>query len=92
MWQDVRGWNRLPPYPKSAFTSHGQRSGVCRESPLWVLYHLYGFDLSVDLVYDVMHIMGLNNFKTYIKNLFTWIGDNINKQRTVSKMCTIVEE
>ena len=92
MWQDVCGWNRLPPYPKSTFTSHGQRTGVCGESPLWVLYHLYRFDLSVDLVYDVMHIMGLNIFKTYIKNLFTWIGDDINKQTRVSKMCTAVEE
>ena len=60
LWLDVRGWNRLPPHPKSAFTIHRQKIGVCGESPLWKLYHLYGLDPSLDLVYDVMHIMGLN--------------------------------
>jgi hypothetical protein len=31
-------------------------SGVTDESKLWCLYHLYKFDLSCDLMFDVMHI------------------------------------
>ena len=34
LWLDVRGWNRLPPHPKSAFIVHGQKIGVCGESPI----------------------------------------------------------
>lgn len=38
-------------------------------SKLWRLYYLYGFDLSLDLVYDVMHILPLCIFKKYILKL-----------------------
>jgi hypothetical protein len=33
------------------------------------VYNLYGFDLSLDLVYDFMHILPLFIFKKYIANL-----------------------
>jgi hypothetical protein len=36
-------------------------SGVIGESKLWHLYHLYKFDLSRDLVFDVMHIAGMTH-------------------------------
>ncbi len=30
------------------------------------MYHLYGFDISLDLVQDVMHILSLNILKKYV--------------------------
>jgi hypothetical protein len=30
------------------------------------MYHLYGFDISLDLVHDVMHILSLNILKKYV--------------------------
>lgn len=38
-------------------------------SKLWRLYFLYGFDLSLDLVYDTMHILPLNIFKSFVEHL-----------------------
>ena len=38
-------------------------------SKLWRLHFLYGFDLSLDLVYDAMHILPLNLFKTFVEHL-----------------------
>jgi hypothetical protein len=38
-------------------------------SKLWRLYYLYEFDLSLDLVYDVMHILPLCLFKKYVCRL-----------------------
>lgn len=49
------------------------------ESKLWHLYHLYRFDLSKDLVFDVMHIMGLNLFKNYTIIFFEDIGKHERK-------------
>lgn len=49
---------------------YGMDTCIAGESPLWRLYHMYRFDLSLDLVFDVMHIGGLNIFKSYIANLF----------------------
>jgi hypothetical protein len=46
---------------------YGMDMGVSSVSPLWSLYHLHRFNLSLDLVLDVMHIGGLNIFKTYNK-------------------------
>ncbi|MCO5554355.1 hypothetical protein L7F22_007884 [Adiantum nelumboides] len=37
--------------------------GLAGESVLWRLYHLYAFDISKDLVFDVMHILSLNLFQ-----------------------------
>jgi hypothetical protein len=30
------------------------------------MYHVYGFDISLDLVHDVMHILSLNILKKYV--------------------------
>jgi hypothetical protein len=38
-------------------------------SKLWRLYFLYGFDISLDLVYDSMHILPLNIFKSFVEHL-----------------------
>jgi hypothetical protein len=43
------------------------------ESSLWRLYHLYGFNLLSDLVFDVMHICGINILKSYIHKFFRWV-------------------
>lgn len=42
-------------------------------------------------VFDIMHIIGLNIFKTYIKKLFVSIGDDANKIEKVVKMSDVVE-
>ena len=46
-------------------------------SKLWRLYDMYGFDLSLDLVYDSMHILPLNLFKNFVEQL-------MNEGRAVS--------
>ncbi len=35
-------------------------------SMLWCMYHLHGFDISLDLVHDVMHILSLTILKKYV--------------------------
>ena len=44
-------------------------AGLSRESVLWRLYYAYGFDISKDLVYDVMHVLSLNLFQKYVKKM-----------------------
>lgn len=44
-------------------------AGLSGESVIWRLYELYSFNLSTDLVYDVMHILSLNLFKKFISSL-----------------------
>lgn len=46
-------------------------AGLSGISILWKLFHLYGFDISKDLVYDVMHILSLNLFQKYIRKLIS---------------------
>ncbi|MCO5579010.1 hypothetical protein L7F22_032861 [Adiantum nelumboides] len=56
-------------------TSQSQRddilknAGLSGKSSLWRLNDLYGFDLSLDLVYDTMHILSLNIFQKHISLL-----------------------
>ena len=66
LFQGVREWNVHSDEPKER-DRRSRVSGVSGESKLWRLYHLYGFDLSKDMVFDVMHIMGLNLFKNFTK-------------------------
>lgn len=66
-------------------------SGIAGESPLWRFYHLYGFDMSLDVVFDVMHVAGLNIFKNYNIVLFKEI-ELQNCTRDVEKICDIVEK
>jgi hypothetical protein len=73
-------------------TKHGQATGISGESSLWRFYHLYRFDPSLDLVYDVMHLGRLNIFKTYIQKLCAWIGEDVEKRKKVQKMCDVVEQ
>ena len=35
------------------------------------MFHLYDFDISLDLVFDAIHITNLNLFKKYTKKLFS---------------------
>ncbi|KAL3692486.1 hypothetical protein R1sor_006137 [Riccia sorocarpa] len=46
-----------------------QRTGVTRDSQVWKLYDLYGFDPSQDLTYDAMHVLALSMFKKYTELL-----------------------
>ncbi|MCO5552692.1 hypothetical protein L7F22_006209 [Adiantum nelumboides] len=46
-----------------------KKAGLSGKSILWRLSDLYGFDVSLDCVYDVMHILSLNLFKKYILHL-----------------------
>ena len=51
-----------------------RETGISGESILWKLFHLYDFDHSNDLVFDLMHIAGLNLFKHYTSKLLTkWL-------------------
>ncbi|KAL3690508.1 hypothetical protein R1sor_016817 [Riccia sorocarpa] len=48
---------------------HIQATGVCARSPSWRLWFLYGFNPSVDLTYDAMHVIALSMFKKYTELL-----------------------
>ncbi|KAL3697728.1 hypothetical protein R1sor_011804 [Riccia sorocarpa] len=46
-----------------------QRTGVVADSNVWKLYDLYGFNPSLDLTYDAMHVLALSMFKKYTELL-----------------------
>jgi hypothetical protein len=54
-------------------TSSRSRREICitTYSKLWRLYQICGFDLSFDTVYDSMHILPLNMFKSFVELLVT---------------------
>ncbi|MCO5612374.1 hypothetical protein L7F22_066641 [Adiantum nelumboides] len=54
--------------------------GLAGESVLWRLYHLYAFDISKDLVFDVMHILSLNLFQKYIKHLMSSTSTQVKRR------------
>ena len=54
--------------------------GLSVESIVWKLHDLYGFNISLDLVYDVMHILLLNLFKKYISSLIKGSTNDLMKQ------------
>jgi hypothetical protein len=60
-----------------------------RVSTLEALSH--GFDMSLDLVFDVMHIAGLNLFKYYNINLFNETKLK-NCTTNVKVICDVVEK
>ncbi|MCO5595320.1 hypothetical protein L7F22_049361 [Adiantum nelumboides] len=66
MWDAIRASNRCA--TKERKEDVLRNAGLSGVSILWRLYHLYGFDNSRDLVYDVMHILSLL-FQKYIKKL-----------------------
>ncbi|KAL3683154.1 hypothetical protein R1sor_001176 [Riccia sorocarpa] len=43
--------------------------GVTRYSVAWQFYNMYGFDPSLDLTYDAMHVLALSMFKKYAELL-----------------------
>lgn len=57
-----------------------REGGLSGESRLWRLYHLYGFDVSKDLVYDSMHILSLNLFQKFIKKLMSTASTSMKKE------------
>ncbi|KAL3696392.1 hypothetical protein R1sor_010468 [Riccia sorocarpa] len=46
-----------------------QQTGVVAYSNVWKLYDLYGFNPSLDLTYDAMHVLALSMFKKYTELL-----------------------
>jgi hypothetical protein len=50
------------------------KCGVPGEFLFWTMHHLHEFDLSNDLVLDVMNICDLNIFKSCIYKFFEWIA------------------
>ena len=57
---------------------------------MWKLFHLYNFDISLDLVFDVMHIISLNLFKTYISKLFSEMKEVGVNMEEVQQTCLAV--
>jgi hypothetical protein len=53
-------------------------SKVSKRSKFGRLYHLYSFDLSPDVVYDIMYILNPNMLNFFIKHLFGDIQDQPN--------------
>ncbi len=54
----------------------GCEVGISNQSCLWRLYNLYGFDISHDLTYDVMHILALCVFKKFVHMLVKYAAGN----------------
>lgn len=61
LFESVREWKRAD--TTVAKEKISRETGISGESILWKLFHLYNFDLSNDLVFDLMHIAGLNLFE-----------------------------
>jgi hypothetical protein len=57
---------------------------------MWKLYHLYDLNLSRDLTFDLMHMVGLNLFEKYIKTLFEEITNDDTIKRVVEDISKIV--
>ncbi|MCO5603203.1 hypothetical protein L7F22_057350 [Adiantum nelumboides] len=67
MWDAIRASKRCATNErKEDVLRNAGPSGV---PILWQMYHFYGFDISRDLVYDVMHILSFNLFQKYIRKL-----------------------
>ncbi|KAL3682715.1 hypothetical protein R1sor_000737 [Riccia sorocarpa] len=46
-----------------------QRTSVVADSNVWKLYDLYGFNPSLDLTYEAMHVLAVSMFKKYTELL-----------------------
>lgn len=82
MWQSIRMAKRCAVKEKAEDILRD--GGLAGESVLWRLYHLYGFDVSRDLVYDVMHVLSLNLFQKYIKRLISSADSHMKKRIDVA--------
>ncbi len=67
-------WQKLP-MGKEKYEV-GCEAGILGQSCIWKLYNLYGFDISHDFTYDVMHILALCVFKKYVHMLFKYVEGN----------------
>jgi hypothetical protein len=85
--ESLNEWKKIPSLEEK--NRYGRDTGIAGESPLWKLYHMYRFDLSVDLVFDIMHIRGLNMFKSYISDFFEHIH-LIHCDEEVAKFCDVI--
>ncbi|MCO5605577.1 hypothetical protein L7F22_059760 [Adiantum nelumboides] len=65
-----------------------KKASLSGKSTLWRLCDLFGFDLSLDLVFDVMHTLSLNVFKKYIATLF----QNASMKRKLDAVVLIVSK
>lgn len=83
--------NRIPHSSRGACKRFSQATGIIGESPLWKFYHMYGFDMSQDIVSYAMHVAGLNLFKTYIAKLFEWISNDIFKLNKMNGICLTIK-
>jgi hypothetical protein len=54
----------------------GREVSISSQSCLWRLYNLYGFDISCDFTYDVMHTLALCVFKKYVHMLVKYVAGN----------------
>lgn len=55
MWESVGSSKRAATKDKKE--KELRETSLCDKSILWKMYHLHGFDISKDLVYDVMHVL-----------------------------------
>jgi hypothetical protein len=70
----LKQWHELPIARER--DEVGCEANILGQSHLWKLYNLYGFDISCDLTYDVMHILTLCVFKKYIHMLVKYVARN----------------
>ena len=87
LYATVRRWKRAPIGPAKESILQG---GISGESVLWNLFHLYDFDINLDLVFDVMHIISLNLFKTYTSKLFSKMKEVGVNMEEVQQTCLAV--
>jgi len=87
LYANVRRWKRASQGEKEIILQEG---GITGESVLWKLFHLYDFDISLDLVFDVMHITSLNLFKTYTTKFFPELQDTGVQMEQVKSLCDLV--
>ncbi len=70
----LKQWQELPIGRERDEVGH--EAGISGQSCLWRLYNLYGFDISQDLTYDVMHTLSLCVFKKYVHMLVKYAARN----------------
>ncbi len=70
----LKQWQELPIGKERDEVGH--EVGISCQSCLWRLYNLYGFDISHDLTYDVMHTLALCVFKKYVHMLVKYAERN----------------
>ena len=81
-------WKKPEGFQRQEF---GKNSGISGESPLWRFYHLYKFDMSLDIVFNVMHTACLQLFKYYTTKLFKKIV-RVQCTQDVENICVAVQK